>query len=229
LGSGSREHGTFAVVFDFDGTVLDTESAAYESHCRFFAEHSVDLPATEWCSGIGIIQPERHWFDWLCARAASPPTFERFKEATRQYYRECVRMEPMPGILTLLEALEARGLPRAIGSNAPSDWVTGSLGELGLLDRFTTIVTGDQVERYKPAPDIYLEAARRLGIEPGHCIAIEDSGPGLASARAAGLKTIAIPHPLNRTHDLSGADLYVSNATELSIDRLQRLVDGPLL
>jgi putative hydrolase of the HAD superfamily len=212
----------FAVVLDFDGTILDTETPAYESHRRFFGEHGVALTVDEWCTCIGTIQPETHWFDWLCERAAAAPSFERFRAATLAYYRERVRPEPMPGILALLDALDDAGIPRAIGSTAPADWVLESLAELRLADRFPIVVTGDQVARFKPAPDVYLEAARRLGMPPARCIAIEDSGPGLASARAAGMRTIAIPHPLNRTHDLA-ADLSVSSATELDVERLRAL------
>jgi beta-phosphoglucomutase-like phosphatase (HAD superfamily) len=84
-------------------------------------------------------------------------------------------------------------------------------------------VTGDQVARRKPAPDVYLEAARRLGVEPARAIAIEDSAPGIAAARAAGMKAIAIPHWLTERHDLGSADLTVAHAGELTLDRLAAL------
>ena len=215
----------FGVVFDFDGTILDSETAEYESHRRCCAEYGVDLSEDQWCTGIGIVQPETHWFDWLCARTASPPSFERFRETTRAYFREHVLMQPMPGIAELLGVLAAAGVPRAVGLTASSGWVLGALDDLQLTGCFTAIVTGDQVERGKPAPDVYLEAARRLGIDARRCVAIEDSGPGLAAAKAAGMKTVAIPHPLSRRHDLSGADLYAASATELSLDVLRALVE----
>jgi HAD superfamily hydrolase (TIGR01509 family) len=215
----------FAVIFDFDGTVLDSETPEYESHKRFFADHGVDLSQGEWCSGVGIVQPHSHWFDWLCARAATPPSFECFRDETRKYFREIVQMEPMPGISALLGALVAAGVPRAIASTANSEWVVGAVDRLGLTPSFTAIVTGDQVQRGKPAPDVYLEAARRLAVEPDRCHAIEDSGPGIASARAAGMKTIAIPHPVSRTHDFTGADLNVASAADLSLETLRSLVE----
>ena len=213
----------FAVIFDFDGTILDSEAAEYESHRRFFADHGVHLSAEEWCSGVGIVQPDTHWFDWLCARAAARPTFEAFRDVTRQYFREHLLLEPMPGISALLGALVAAGVPRAVGSTAPSRWVLQALDDLRLTSTFDAIVTGDQVKRGKPAPDVYLEAARRLEIAPPSCVAVEDSGPGIASARAAGMKTIAIPHPVNRTHDFSGADLRVESAAQLTLETLRAL------
>lgn len=220
---------SFAVIFDFDGTILDSESAEFQSHRRFFADHGVDLTEEEWCTGIGIVQPPTRWWDWLCARAATPPTYERFRELTRTYFSEHVRMEPMPGITALLGALVAAGIPCGVASAASSNWVGRALGELGLAASFGAIVTGDQVAHPKPAPDVYVEAARRLDVAPGRCVAIEDSGPGLAAARAAGMRTVAIPHRLNRrTHDFTGADLHLSSAADLTRDQLRDLVESPI-
>lgn len=214
----------FAVVFDFDGTVIDSETADYESHRRFFAECGVALSEDEWCTGVGIVQPDTHWWEWLCERTPQPPTFERFREATRTFFDASLRFEPMPGISALLGALVAAGVPRGIASTAGSKWVLRGLDGLGLTSTFGAIVTGDQVARGKPAPDVYLEAARRLKIAPERCVAVEDSEPGLRSARAAGMKTIAIPHPLTRLHDHSDADLHVRSAAELTLEQLRGLV-----
>lgn len=214
----------FAVIFDFDGTIVDSESAEFQSHHRFFAEHGVKLTEQEWCTGIGLVQPETHWWEWLCARAARPPSYARFKEATRQYFREHVKMEPMPGIAALVGALVAAGIPRGIASAASSRWVLKALADMALAPLFGAIVTGDQVAQPKPAPDVYLEAAARLGLAPHRCVAIEDSGPGLAAARAAGMRTVAIPHRLNRhRHDFAAADLHLHSAAELSVARLRDL------
>jgi len=213
-----------AVIFDFDGTILDSESAEYQSHRQFFAEHGVELTEEEWCTCIGRVQPRNHWWDWLCERTATPPSYERFRKKTRTYFVDHLRMEPMPGIATLVTALVSAGVPRAIASAASSNWVARALEELDLTPSFDVIVTADQVAHPKPAPDVYLEAARRLGVEPAHCVAIEDSGPGLTAARAAGMRTVAIPHHLNRlTHDFEGADLELSSAADLTLDRIREL------
>jgi HAD superfamily hydrolase (TIGR01509 family) len=214
----------FAVIFDFDGTILDSETAEFHSHRRLFEHWGLTLTEDEWCEGVGILKPESHWFDRLCERADNPPTFERFRALTTKYFREHVRMEPMPGVSALLGALVTAGVPRGIASGAPSDWVQRGLEGVGLASSFDAIVTSDQVERGKPAPDVYLEAARRMGIDAARCIAIEDSGPGLASARAAGMRTVVIPHALTRLHDLSGADMRVTSAADLSLEALRRLV-----
>jgi HAD superfamily hydrolase (TIGR01509 family) len=217
----------FAVIFDFDGTILDSETAEFHSHHRYFAEHQVDLTEEEWCRGIGIVQPATHWWEWLCARTSVPPTYERFREATRAYFTEHVRMEPMPGITALVDGLVAAQVPRAVASAASARWVMRALEDLGLSSSFDAVVTGDQVARPKPAPDVYVEAARRLGIAPERAVALEDSGPGLAAARAAGMRTVVIPHRLNLgTHDFEGADLRVSSAADLTLEQLRELVGG---
>ena len=221
-----RSGSAFAVIFDFDGTILDSESAEFQSHRRFFADHGVDLTTEEWCTCIGIVQPKSHWWDWLCARTAAPPTYERFRAATRGYFREYVRMEPMPGITALVGALVAANVPIGVASAASSAWVIGALEELGLAPSFGAVVTGDQIRLPKPAPDVYQEAARRLDTAPERCVAIEDSGPGLAAARAAGMRTVVVPHPLNRTHDFDGADLRLASAADLTLDLLRELVNG---
>jgi HAD superfamily hydrolase (TIGR01509 family) len=216
--------GALAVIFDFDGTIIDSETAEFESHHRFFAEHGVELTEEEWCTGIGIVQPATHWWEWLRRRAAAPPDYERFREVTRAYFKEHLRLEPMPGISALLDTLEAAGVPRGVASAASARWVVGALEGLGLSARFDAVVTGDAVARPKPAPDVYLEAARRLSTPPGSTVAIEDSGPGLAAARAAGMRTVAIPHRLNRTHDFRGADLHLASATDLTLEALRGLI-----
>ena len=217
----------FAVVFDFDGTILDSETAEFESHQQIFSECGATLTVEEWCEGIGIVQPEDHWFVRLCARATNPPTdYTQFTERRRAYFRTRIRWDPMPGIGGLLDELTAARVPCAVASTASGDWVVRALGDMGLAPRFDAVVTGDQVEHGKPAPDVYLEAARRLGVDPGSCVAVEDSGPGLAAAGAAGMKTVAIPHTLSVTHDFAGADLRVSHAGELTLARLRRLIDS---
>jgi HAD superfamily hydrolase (TIGR01509 family) len=217
----------FAVVFDFDGTILDSETAEFESHEQLFSECGATLTVEEWCEGVGIVTPADHWFVRLRDRATHPPIdYEQFVERRRAYFRARVRWELMPGIAELLDELTGAGVPCAVASTATGDWVTRALRDLGLATRFDAVVTGDEVEHGKPAPDVYLEAARRLGIDPRWCVAVEDSGPGLTAASAAGMKTVVIPHTLSLNHDFANADLQVSHAGELTLARLQRLIDS---
>ncbi|PYR00647.1 MAG: hypothetical protein DMF96_02745 [Acidobacteria bacterium] len=187
-----------AVVFDFDGIVLDSETSEFESHRRIYERCGVALTADEWCDQIGLWAEghDERWFLQLRERSARAPDRAEYHAEKRRIFDEVVPGAPMRGIRELLTELAAARV----------------------------IVSGDQVARRKPAPDVYLEAARRLGVDPARSIAIEDSGPGIAAARAAGMKTVAIPHALTERHDLSGADLRVAHAGELTLGRLARLM-----
>ena len=215
-----------AVIFDFDGVILDSETPEYESHRRIYERCGASLTVEEWCDCIGIYAEghEERWFTRLCELVDQAPTPEQYEAERRRHFIELVPREPRRGIRELLEALSAANVPTAIASSAPARWVVPAAERIGMTPLFRTIVSGSDVARGKPAPDVYLEAARRLGVDPALSVAIEDSGPGLASARAAGLKTVAIPHWLTERHELSGADLRVAHAGELTVARLTTLL-----
>jgi HAD superfamily hydrolase (TIGR01509 family) len=215
-----------AVVFDFDGVVLDSETPEFESHRRIYERCGVVLTVDEWCGQIGAWAEghDERWAAHLRERSTSAPDPAAYRAEKRRIFREIVPREPMRGIRELLDTLTVAGVPVAIASTSPARWVVPAVEGLGLRSTFGAVVTGDEVARRKPAPDVYLEAARRLGLDPGRSIAIEDSGPGIVAAKAAGMKAVAIPHWLTERHDLSGADLRVTHAGELTLDRLAALV-----
>ncbi len=215
-----------AVVFDFDGVLIDSESPGFESHRRIYEQCGAALTVEEWCGQIGtyVEGEEEGWYLRLCERTTRSPERAVYEAERRRLFEELVPREPMRGIRELLAELDSAGVPLAIASTAPARWVVTAAERIGVRALFRAIVTGDEVARRKPAPDVYLEAARRLGVDPSKTIAIEDSAPGIASARAAGMQTVVIPHWLTELHDLSGADLRVAHAGELSLARLATLV-----
>jgi HAD superfamily hydrolase (TIGR01509 family) len=214
-----------AVIFDFDGIVLDSETPEYESHRRIYARCGVTLTVDEWCGVIGtwIEGHDEQWFVRLCERSAQAPARDEYFAERRRIFDEIVPADPMRGIPELLAALRHAAVPVAIASSAPARWVIGAVERLGIRPLFDAVVTGDEVARRKPAPDVYLEAARRLGADPVRSVAIEDSAPGITAARAAGMKAVAIPHWLTERHDLTDADLTVAHAGELTLERLVTL------
>ena len=214
-----------AVIFDFDGIVLDSETPEYESHRRIYARCGVTLTVDEWCGVIGTWSEghDERWFARLCERSAQAPPRDEYFAERRRIFDEIVPADPMRGVPELLAALHQAAIPAAIASSAPARWVIGAVERLGIRPLFDAVVTGDEVARRKPAPDVYLEAARRLGADPTQSVAIEDSNPGIAAARAAGMKAVAIPHWLTERHDLTGADLTVAHAGELTLERLATL------
>jgi HAD superfamily hydrolase (TIGR01509 family) len=217
-----------AVIFDFDGIILDSETPEYESHRRIYERFGVALTVEEWCGVIGTWSEghDEQWFTRLCARSASPPDRDAYFAERRRIFEEIVPADSMRGVRALLSTLRTAGIPVAVASSAPARWVVGAVERLGIAAQFGAVVTGDQVAHRKPAPDVYLAAAARLGVDPARSVAIEDSNPGIAAARSAGMKTVAIPHWLTERHDLSGADLTVAHAGELTIERLAALVQS---
>jgi HAD superfamily hydrolase (TIGR01509 family) len=217
-----------SVVFDFDGVILDSETPEYESHRRIYERCGAALTVDEWCGGIGL-WVEGHddqRFLTLCERSTRAPSRDAYYSERRRIFDELIPSEPMRGVRALLIALQEAGIATAIASTSPSRWVVPAAERIGVRSLFRVIVTGEEVPRRKPAPDVYLEAARRLGVDPARSIAIEDSGPGITSARAAGMRTVAIPHRLTEGHDLSAADLRVADAGELTLDRLATLLEN---
>ncbi len=215
-----------AVIFDFDGVILDSETPEFESHRRVFEQCGVELTRDEWCGQIGTWTEGLgdRWHATLCERSSRPLDREAFEREQRRICQEIVPREPMRGIRELLQALAEAGVPRAVASSGPARWIVPAIEQLELMSFFGAIVTGDDVASRKPSPEAYLEAARRLGADPTRSIAVEDSAPGVAAARAAGMKTVAIPHSLTEGHDLSGAHLRVSHAGELTVARLATLL-----
>ncbi len=214
-----------AVVFDFDGVVVDSETPEFETHRRMFERRGLTLTPEEWVGQIGIYAEgyERRWFDRLLAGVSEPIDFEAFETEKRRLFDELVSRDPMRGIVDLLDELDRVQIPAAIASSSPARWVIPAAERVGIAWRFKTIVTGDVVANRKPAPDVYLEAVRRLEASPARSVAVEDSAPGVAAARAAGMKTIAIPHWLTERHDLSAADVRVAHAGDITLALLDTL------
>lgn len=129
-------------------------------------------------------------------------------------------MTPLPGIMSWVEDLERRGIPFGIASSSEIGWVDHHLDRLGIRDRFSVIVTRDQVANPKPAPDLYLEACRRLNCDPTQCVALEDSSNGVKSAKAAGMFAVAIPNPVTTEFDFSLADLRLASMSDLTWEGL---------
>jgi HAD superfamily hydrolase (TIGR01509 family) len=133
----------------------------------------------------------------------------------------------LPGVHAWLDDAARLGLPVGVASSSEVDWVAGHLERLGLADRFTCLSCFDGRLQGKPAPDLYLTACEALGVAPGDALAVEDSGNGVAAAKAAGLRCVAVPHDLTRDHDLSPADIVVPSLADLPLEEaMARLWPG---
>jgi HAD superfamily hydrolase (TIGR01509 family) len=210
--------GIRAVVFDFDGLVLDTELPVYSAWCAAFEAHGATPPTIqEWGDEIGTsggIDLEA----WLLERATMPVDLDVMHQTRRAHHQALVAQEvARPGVEAWLDESDAAGLGLAIASSSPADWVLPLVERLGLRARFSTIVTAEGELRGKPAPDTYLEACARLGVETRHALAVEDSPHGIAAAKAAGLFCVTVPHALTAPLDLSAADVRLSSLADRTL------------
>ncbi len=215
-----------AVVFDFDGLIVDTEWPIYTSAVAAFAEFGHELPLETWATIVGLAEGEGGWYDTLIERLGVDlprADFDRAYGAQDRSDRD--RLPALPGVTALLDALDAAGVPAGIASSSEVTWLQRHLGRLGLLDRFAVLAGVDRVNGVgKPAPDSYLLACRDLGALPARSVALEDSAHGVAAAHAAGMAVVAVPSRITRLTSLTDADLVARSLTELTVDALDALV-----
>ena len=187
-----------ALVFDFDGLILDTETPEFLAWSDIYQRHGVSLDPAAWGVGVGTwdaFDPVTH-LEGLTGR---PVTAEELRREQRERCLALIAAEqPLPGVRELLDGARERGLKLAVASSSGREWVEGHLRALGLLDRFQCVRTRDDVARVKPDPELYLAAAACLGVEPGECVAFEDSPNGARAALAAGMRLAVIPNGITR-------------------------------
>jgi HAD superfamily hydrolase (TIGR01509 family) len=218
-----------ALLWDFDGLILDTESSSFAAAEAIFADHGVKLELSRWMEIIGAAH--RHWTELLedaIGEPLAPGERQRLTELRRERHAEALEgLHARPGVADLMAEADATGVPSAVGSSASDDWVDGHLRNLGLRHHISAIVTRDAVgtERCKPHPDIFLLAAERLGAAPSGCVVLEDSPNGVAAARAAGMAVVAVPAGITATLDFPPADLVVPSLAGLHLAALAALVD----
>ena len=205
-----------AVLFDFDGVLVDTEWAIYEAWHRTFLANNHPLPLEIYTQCIGsdfdTWSPKTH-LEELTGRSFD---WHQLDEARQiEIHRDLEAAGPMPGVVALLEKLNAAGVPVGVVSSSSHPWVDGWLEKLGLISYFRTVVCRGDAPRIKPAPDLWLEALRRLELPGDQCLAIEDSLNGVKSAKSAGLNVWAVPNRTTACLDLSIADRICSSLEEI--------------
>ena len=211
-------------IFDCDGLLADTETPDYEAWRQVYADHGLPLTIAVWAGFIGTAKGDDR-IDWHAALAEKVgPSYDRaaIQSCKRSFYRAAIeQLQPMSGVVALLDALAEQNIPCAVASNSDRTWVEEVLHIIGLRSRFAAIATAEEVVNPKPAPDVYLLAAERLGISPENCAAFEDSPRGLAAAHAAGMLTVAVPTALTRHLDYSLAHHLVESLEEITAAQLQ--------
>lgn len=199
-----------AVVFDMDGTLIDSESVYIAAMQDAAGTLGLALPLDLCHAMVGVpshecnLMLQEHYgggFDLAVFR-------RHFSNSVQGRMSE--RVPVKPGAVELIDFLRARGLPLAIATSAARATAERNLGRAGLLDRFDALATRDDVEHPKPAPDLYLEAARRLGVAPERCVAFEDSSIGIVAAHAAGMRAVMVLDILPPTDEARAKCVHIA-------------------
>jgi HAD superfamily hydrolase (TIGR01509 family) len=216
-----------AVVFDVDGTIAETERDGHRvAFNRAFELHGLDDRWDVETYGRLLATPggKERLRRWLGGRGMAPAAIEelvpRLHATKNEVFLGLVRAGAVPvrrGIARLLDDLAAHGVATAVATTGSRAWVTALLAAVlgeARVARFEAVVTGEDCTRMKPDPELYLLALERLGRGPAGVVAVEDSAPGLASAKAAGLACVVVRNGYTRGHDFAGADLVVDDLGE---------------
>jgi HAD superfamily hydrolase (TIGR01509 family) len=216
-----------ALIFDFDGLILDTETPCFRSWQEVFREHGCDLPVDDWVAlfdrSLVPVDPVARLEECLGC-----PVDRRAISARRmQRELELLAVErPLPGVEDMLAEAQKLRLKLAVASNSGRDWVTGHLARLGLCVRFDSILCADDVGPIKPDPALYRATLDALHLQADQVIAFEDSPRGILAAKRAQIYCVAVPNPVTRGMSMSHADLILASLTDAPLQRLLAFASG---
>lgn len=206
-----------AIIFDFDGLLMDTESTSLASWRYEWSQWGLVLEESSFFVDHGGDITEQRYAE--LAAAVGPGYDQRLSNTRRIAHRDRLHAELdlAAGLADWISDGPSMGLRIAVASSSPRSWVTQHLQRAAVLDRFEVLACGDEVGAHKPAPDVYLLALRRLGLSGAQAVAVEDTPHGVSAARAAGLRCIAIPNPFSDRDRFGGADLLLGSAREATL------------
>jgi HAD superfamily hydrolase (TIGR01509 family) len=211
------------LVFDFDGLIVDSERPVYQAWSEVYGLYGQELSLDVWKTvighGPGFFDPVAE----LERRLGTALDGEALRARYRARQRELMEAEPiLPGVREWGEEARALGVSLGVASNSRRAWVTGNLERLG-LDGWQCVCCFDDVDRPKPAPDVYVAVLVGLGLAPHEAIAVEDSPSGVQAAKAAGLFCVAVPGSLTADADYSEADLVLPSLAERAFSEVAAL------
>ncbi len=216
-----------ALIFDFDGLIVDTETPDFRSWQEVYREHGGELPVSVWTEYIGGSTGVFDPYDYLEAQIGHPVDRADVQAQQKRRERELFAGQPiLPGVEAYLAGARERSLKLGIASSSDRAWVTGHLERVGLLAAFDAILTADDVARTKPDPELFVRALEALEVEARQAIVLEDSPNGVLAAKRAGIFCVAVPNPVTRQLDLSRADLILDSLAEMPLRELLERADA---
>ncbi len=213
-----------ALVFDFDGLILDTELPEYQSWQKIYQDRQVELPFEMWAQTIGthgVFDP----YDYLEKQLGEKVDRERLSIERRKFCHDILESKTvLPGVEAYIAEARRLGMKLGVASSSSREWVVGHLERLGLLDRFDCIRSRTDVKHVKPDPELYLAALACLDVSPAEALALEDSPNGILAAKAAGMYCVAVPNSLTSQLPLGAPDLRLNSMAERPLtDVIQEL------
>ena len=209
-----------AIVFDFDGLILETEEPIYRSWLEVYQAHGEDLPFARWIQTVGSTNDAFHPQHHLEERLGRPLPKEVLDRRIGRRTELILANKVLPGVVDHIERARELGLKLGVASSSRLDWVRGHLGRLGILERFDCLRCRDDVEHAKPEPDLYLAVLDCLGVPAAESFAVEDSPNGVTAAKRAGMKCVAVPNSITERLDLTHADLLVRSLAGVTLDEV---------
>lgn len=207
-----------ALIFDFDGLLVDTEGPGFRAWTDVYETHGCSLPFDKYSACIGTIGG----FDlhaYLEEQSGKTLDRDELERTCKARWLELMKEQPLrPGVAACISSARSRGLKLAIASSSTRKWVARNLRKFGLFDEFDAVCTRDYVDAVKPDPALYLLALEKLGVSADEAIAFEDSPAGILAAKRAGLYCIAVPNALTKDLPLDHADRRLTSLEEFNLD-----------
>ncbi len=209
-----------ALIFDMDGTLIDSERIHWQAWKVTLGAHGARVPDYQDFKKYVGVSDEQMAAEFISSGALRLSGNQLVANKCSAYHELIPEIELLPGVEKILERFSGR-CRMAVASSSPHREVRAILAHHKLSDYFETVVGGDMVERKKPDPEIYTLTVSRLSLVPADCIAFEDSQSGIAAADSAGLATIAVPHAMSIDHDFSRADAVLASLEEIDAELLK--------
>lgn len=210
-----------ALLFDFDGLILETEGPIYEAWLEVYQSYGLHLPLSLWATIIGTNGDFFNPYRYLEEQLGAPVEWDEIDLKRIEREEELILKQPlMPGVLDYLDGARRMGLKTAVASSSSIDWIEGHLARLGILERFDCIRTRDNVKNTKPDPELFLSALACLGVGPEQAIVFEDSPNGVLAARKANIFSVAVPNKLTGQLSLDMADMCLPSLAIMPLETL---------
>lgn len=212
-----------AFIFDMDGVIIDSEPIHFEVDQKVMAHFGIDMKPEELDRFVGMTNPEM----WRIVKEEYPISQSiseliDYQVSSKIDLINSLDLAPIAGIRELIQALKEHDVKLALASSSPPNFIEAVLNKFQLRAYFDCVVSGEEVARGKPAPDVFLQAAHLLSVQPSECIVLEDSGNGVKAAKAANMTCIGFINPNSGNQDLSMADVTVHAISEIHVNDLLR-------